>query len=56
MTMTEWFRRTLRVARGGRRRKAAAKLRAVAAAAHHEFPTADIDEMLREIEAGYRIK
>ena len=56
MTVTRWFRRALRAARRGRRRTAAAKLRAVAEAARHEFPTADIDEMLREIEAGYRIR
>ncbi len=29
------------------------KLRAVRAASRHEFPTADIDEMLGEIERGY---
>ena len=29
------------------------KLRAIREAAKHEFPTADIEDMLREIEAGY---
>jgi len=29
-----------------------ARLRAIAEASQHEFPTADIDEMLRHIEAG----
>lgn len=28
------------------------KLRAIREAAKHEFPTADIEDMLREIEAG----
>lgn len=30
------------------------KLAAIRAAARHEFPTADIDRMLNEIESGYR--
>jgi hypothetical protein len=54
MTVSEWVRRTLREARrnaphGG----IDAKLRAVRAAARHSFPTADIDEMLAEVERGY---
>ena len=32
-----------------------AKLRAIAKAARHEFPTADIDVILREIEEGRRL-
>lgn len=32
-----------------------AKLRAIAKAAQHQFPTADIDAMLREIEEGRRL-
>ena len=32
-----------------------AKLRAIAEAARHEHPTADIEVMLREIEAGRRL-
>ena len=32
-----------------------AKLRAIAEAARHEFPTADIDVMLQEIEEGRRL-
>ena len=56
MTVAEWVRQALRSARLGRRRAADAKLRAVAEAARHEFPTADIEDMLGEIEAGYRIK
>ena len=31
------------------------KLRAIHEAAKHEFPTADIEDMLREIDAGRRI-
>ncbi|MFL6258634.1 MAG: antitoxin [Thermoanaerobaculia bacterium] len=31
-----------------------AKLRAVRKAVQHEFPTGDIDQMLREIKQGYR--
>lgn len=54
MTVSEWVRRTLREARrrvpsGGRRRKLAALQRAT----RHDFPTADIDRMLAEIERGY---
>jgi hypothetical protein len=52
--LSEWVRRALREARreepGG---NMDSKLRAVRAAARHEFPTADIDEMLAEIERGY---
>lgn len=54
MTVSEWVRRTLREARrrvpsGDRRRK----LAALQGAVRHAFPTADIDEMLAEIERGY---
>ena len=52
--LSEWVRRALREARrhqpGG---DIDSKLRAVRAATRHEFPTADIDEMLTEIERGY---
>jgi hypothetical protein len=53
-TMAEWVRDLLRAAirqapRGGRDRK----LAAVRAAYQHAFPTADIDEMLDQIESGY---
>jgi hypothetical protein len=52
--LSEWVRRALRETRrsepGGGIDK---KLRAVRAAARHDFPTADIDEMLTEIERGY---
>jgi hypothetical protein len=51
MTVAEWVLQALRTAyrselRGGIRKK----LQAVRAAAKHAFPTADIDEMLEQIE------
>jgi hypothetical protein len=53
MTVSEWVRRTLREARerepGG---DLGTKLGTIRAAARHEFPTADIDQMLEEIERG----
>lgn len=54
MTVSEWVRQTLRLAR----RQAALgdpsrKLAVVRAATRHEFPTADIGPMLEEIESGY---
>ncbi len=54
MTVAEWVRQALRAAR---RREPASdpkrKLAAVRAAARHSFPTADIEQMLAEIETGY---
>lgn len=54
ITVSEWVRQTLR---RGRRSEpivdADRKLDAVRAAARHDFPTADIDAMLGEIERGY---
>ena len=55
MTLAEWVRQALRQARSDRPGTVDAKLRAIAEAARHEFPTADIDVMLREIEAGRRL-
>ena len=52
--LSEWVRRALREARRGEPTgDIDSKLRAVRAAARHEFPTADIGEMLAEIERGY---
>ena len=54
LTVAEWVRQTLRAAR--RREptgQAGRKLDAIRGAARHAFPTADIDDMLREIERGY---
>jgi hypothetical protein len=54
MTTSEWVRETLREAR----RKvsdgdADRKLAAIRAADRHAYPTADIDDMVAEIERGY---
>ena len=54
LTLSAWVRRTLHEAR---RRQPhgdlANKLAAVRTAAGHDFPTADIDQMLAEIDSGY---
>jgi hypothetical protein len=55
MTVAAWVRETLRSAR---RREplgdTGSKIAAVRAAARHAFPTADIDQILGEIEQGYQ--
>jgi hypothetical protein len=54
MSLAEWVRQALDLAR---RREplgsAGKKLEVVRAAAQHDYPTADIDTMLAEIEMGY---
>jgi hypothetical protein len=54
LSVSEWVRQALREAR---RRipsgDADRKLQVVRAAIAYDFPTADIDQMLREIDAGY---
>ena len=54
MSIAEWVRQALAYAR---RREAVGdvgkKLEIIRVAAKHEFPTADIDTMLAEIEQGY---
>lgn len=54
MSIAEWVRQALALAR---RREPVGdlgkKLEIIRAAAKHEFPTADIDTMLSEIEKGY---
>jgi methylmalonyl-CoA mutase N-terminal domain/subunit len=54
LTTAEWVRQALRAARRaaphGDPKK---KLAVVRAAARHQFPTADIGQMLAEIERGY---
>lgn len=54
MSLAEWVRQALDLAR---RREPVAdvgeKLEAIRAAAKHEFPTGDIEDMLAEIEQGY---
>lgn len=53
-TVSEWVRRTLREAREREPRgDLDTKLRAIRSAARHEFPTADIEQMLEETERGY---
>jgi hypothetical protein len=52
--VSEWVRHALREARRREPRgDLDSKLSAVRTAARHRFPTADIDEMLAEIERGY---
>lgn len=55
LTVAEWVRQAMREALAAAQQPsdpAAARLRAIAEASQHEFPTADIDEMLEDIEAG----
>ena len=55
LTLSEWVRQKLRHAeRNEASGSADRKLAAIRAAARKDFPTADIDRMLREIESGYR--
>ena len=54
VTVAEWVRQALREARSNSAGAIDAKLRAVADASRHRFPTADIDTVLKEIEAGER--
>jgi hypothetical protein len=54
MPVSEWVRRALREARRREPRgDIDAKVRAIRSAARHDFPTADIDRMLDEIERRY---
>ena len=53
LRLSEWVRLRLREAeRAAPGKKAERKLRAIRIAASYSFPTADIDQMLAEIEAG----
>ena len=54
MSLAEWVRQALRQARSGHPGSVEAKLRVIADASRHEFPTADMEVMLQEIEAGQR--
>jgi len=55
VTVGEWVRRVLREARTRQPvNDPEAKLKAVRKAARYSFPTADVEEMLSEIEQGYR--
>ena len=54
MTVAEWVRQALRAARKGESTgDSNSKLAAIRAAAGHSFPTADINEMMEQIEVGY---
>jgi len=54
VTLAEWVRQALRAAcRQEPEGDLDRKLAAVRAASRHEFPTAEIDRMLQEIESGY---
>jgi hypothetical protein len=54
MSIAEWVRQALIQARKSEpSREVAAKLEVIRAAAAMDFPTADIDRMLEEIERGY---
>ena len=52
VTVAEWVRQALRKARSDDPGTVDSKLRAIADASRHRFPTADIEIMLKEIEAG----
>lgn len=55
MNTSEWVRQALRRARrDDATGDAERKMAAVATAVRHEYPTADINEMLLDIEHGYR--
>jgi hypothetical protein len=54
LTVGEWVRRVLRDARSSRSAvDPELKLKAVRRAVQYSFPTADIEQMLAEIERGY---
>jgi len=54
MTVAEWVRQVLRAARQSETSgDAARKIEVIRAAARHSGPTADIGQMLSEIERGY---
>lgn len=54
LTVADWVRNALRAAqREEPRSSPERKLALVRAAARHRFPTADIDQMVAEIESGY---
>ena len=55
LTVGEWVRRMLREARSRQPvHEPQLKLKAVRKAAKYSFPTADVEQMLAEIERGYR--
>ena len=55
LTVGEWVRKVLKYARARQPvHEPEAKLKAVRKAVQYSFPTADIDQMLSEIDQGYR--
>lgn len=52
VTLAEWVRQALRQARSDHPGTVETKLRVIADGSRNEFPTADVEVMLREIEAG----
>ena len=55
MTVSEWVRQALRTARRSEPRSTVSKkLAVIEAATEYEFPTADVEQMIDEIDAGYR--
>ena len=52
VTVAQWVRQALRTAQNQRSLDREEKLRAVSLATQHQFPTADIDQMLAEIFEG----
>ena len=55
LTVEEWVRQALLRAADDHRRTVDAKLRAIAHGSRHQFPTADIDDMLRETTSGHQL-
>lgn len=54
VSVAEWVRRAIAAAKSGQPKGSQSrKLEAVRLAIQYSFPTADIDQMLNEIEAGY---
>ena len=54
MAVSEWVLQVLRRASADHAATVEAKLRVIGDASRYEFPTADIDDMLREIEVEQR--
>lgn len=55
MTVSDWVRTVLRDGRQAEPGTAArTKLEVVRAASEHSFPVADVEQLLEEIESGYR--
>ena len=55
MSLAEWVRRALQLARRQEPDGSVSKkLEVVRLATQHEYPTAEIDQMLEQIEGGYR--